>query len=153
MNAKYNFGGVSKFLGKFKVRVGQGDMATRIKSMLKKGHTEIDMIEFNGKMTKAEICQELLKNERFKAFTDVINETYEKKTAVKTPKTKVAKPVVAKAKPVQAKKTAKSKKASVKKPATKSTKSGAVSTKTAVVSTKVDESEDFDIEELKQLAV
>lgn len=150
MNAKYNFGGVSKFLGKFKVRVGQGDMATRIKSMLKKGHTEIDMIEFDGKMTKADICQELLKNERFKAFTDVINETYEKKTAVKTPKTKVAKPVVAKAKPVKAKKTAKSKKASVKK---STTKSSAASTKTAVVSTKVDESEDFDIEELKQLAV
>jgi hypothetical protein len=141
MNAKYNFGGVSKFLGVFKVRVGQGDSATRIKSMIKKGHTDIDIIEFSGKMTKEEICKELLSREQFKAYTDVINETLTKKTAVKTSKTKVAKPAVAKA-PVK-------KSTTVSK--SKATKSVAKAKPASVAKEK--ETEDFDIEELKQLAV
>lgn len=85
MSAKYNFGGISKRIGQYKVRVGQGDMQTRIKMMEKEEHTEIDLIEFNGKLTKAEVCQELLKIERFQKFRDIIEETYNKKAGVSTP--------------------------------------------------------------------
>ena len=59
MSAKYNFGGISKRIGQYKVRVGQGDMQTRIKMMIKEEHTEIDLIEFDGKLTKAQVCDEL----------------------------------------------------------------------------------------------
>lgn len=85
MSAKYNFGGISKRIGQYKVRVGQGDMVTRIKMMQKEEHTEIDLIEFNGKLTKAEVCQELLKIERFQKFRDIIEETYNKKAGASTP--------------------------------------------------------------------
>lgn len=85
MSAKYNFGGISKRIGQYKVRVGQGDMQTRIKMMEKEEHTEIDLIEFNGKLTKAEVCQELLKIERFQKFRNIIEETYNKKAGVSTP--------------------------------------------------------------------
>lgn len=85
MSAKYNFGGISKRIGQYKVRVGQGDMQTRIKMMIKEEHTEIDLIEFNGKLTKAEVCQELLKIERFKKFQDIIEETYNKKAGATAP--------------------------------------------------------------------
>lgn len=103
MSAKYNFGGISKRIGQYKVRVGQGDMVTRIKMMQKEEHTEIDLIEFNGKLTKAEVCQELLKIERFQKFKDIIEETFNKKagqpaqpTAVKSAKP-VSQPKVTKA--------------------------------------------------------
>jgi hypothetical protein len=142
MNAKYNFGGISKFLGVFKVRVGQGDMATRIKSMHKKGHTDIDMVEFDGKMTKAEVCQELLKVERFKKFTDVINETYNKKTGL----------VVAKASP--AKSAAVKKEKAVDKPKqTKKEKVSAVKKPKVVIQKPIDDDLDLEIEELKNLVV
>jgi hypothetical protein len=140
MNAKYNFGGISMFLGVFKVRVGQGDMATRIKSMLKKGHTEIDMIEFDRKMTKADICTELLKNSRFKKFEAVINETFEKKTAVKVAK---------KTKVVTAKAVKPAKKAA-EKPAKPSSKKTKKEKEQEALIEKAKE-EDFEIEELKQL--
>ena len=93
MSAKYNFGGISKRIGQYKVRVGQGDMQTRIKMMIKEEHTEIDLIEFDGKLTKAQVCEELLKIERFAKFKDVIQETLSKKAGVNSP----AKPAVAKA--------------------------------------------------------
>jgi hypothetical protein len=142
MNAKYNFGGISKFLGVFKVRVGQGDMATRIKSMHKKGHTDIDMVEFDGKMTKAEVCQELLKVERFKKFTDVINETYNKKTGL----------AVAKASP--AKSAAVKKEKAVDKPKqTKKEKVSAVKKPKVVIQKPIDDDLDLEIEELKNLVV
>lgn len=80
MTAKYNFGGISKRIGQYKVRVGQGDLVTRYKQMLKEEHTEIDLIEFDGKLTKAEVCNELLKIERFQQFRDVILETLAKKS-------------------------------------------------------------------------
>jgi hypothetical protein len=86
--AKYNFGGISKRIGQFKVRVGQGDMVTRIKMMIKEEHTEIDLIEFDRKLTKAEVCEELLKIERFQRFKDVIEETYAKKTGATSSVTK-----------------------------------------------------------------
>ena len=88
--AKYNFGGISKRIGQYKVRVGQGDMVTRIKMMIKEEHTEIDLIEFPSKLTKAQVCDELLKIERFAKFKDVIQETLNKKSVavkVSTPKT------------------------------------------------------------------
>lgn len=80
MTAKYNFGGISKRIGQYKVRVGQGDLVTRYKQMLKEEHTEIDLIEFDGKLTKAEVCNELLKIERFQQFRDIILETLAKKS-------------------------------------------------------------------------
>jgi len=79
--AKYNFGGISKRIGQYKVRVGQGDMVTRIKMMIKEEHTEIDLIEFPTKLTKAQVCEELLKIERFQKFKDVIQETFDKKAS------------------------------------------------------------------------
>lgn len=103
MSAKYNFGGISKRIGQYKVRVGQGDMVTRIKMMQKEEHTEIDLIEFNGKLTKAEVCQELLKIERFQKFKDIILETYNKKAgqpaqpSVVKPTKSVSQPKVVKA--------------------------------------------------------
>jgi hypothetical protein len=97
MSAKYNFGGISKRIGQFKVRVGQGDMVTRYKQMLKEDHTEIDLVEFDGKLTKEQVCEELLKIERFQVFRDVILETIAKKTAVVAPKVpKAPKPVAQK---------------------------------------------------------
>lgn len=81
MSAKYNFGGISKRIGQYKVRVGQGDMVTRIKVMLKEDHTEIDLVEFDGKLTKLQVCEELLKIERFEKFKDVILETMNKKNS------------------------------------------------------------------------
>lgn len=144
MTAKYNFGGISKYLGVFKVRVGQGDMATRVKSMHKKGHTEIDMIEFDQKMTKAEICQALLKHERFVKFTKEIQETYDKKTGLAVAKkTSPAKPAAVKQEKKAKEKPKKQEKASVKKPKL-------VIQKPAPV---VAEEDDLEIEELKKLAV
>ena len=90
--AKYNFGGISKRIGQFKVRVGQGDMVTRIKMMIKEEHTEIDLIEFPNKLTKAQVCEELLKIERFQNFKDVIQETLDKKSSVAAPKATKAPP-------------------------------------------------------------
>jgi hypothetical protein len=99
--AKYNFGGISKRIGQYKVRVGQGDMVTRIKMMHKEEHTEIDLIEFDRKLTKAQVCEELLKIERFQKFRDVIEATLDKKNGVAVPAT----PKVSKA-PAQSKVTA-----------------------------------------------
>jgi hypothetical protein len=97
MSAKYNFGGISKRIGQFKVRVGQGDMVTRYKQMLKEDHTEIDLVEFDGKLTKEQVCEELLKIERFQVFREVIEATIAKKTAVVAPKVPQApKPVAQK---------------------------------------------------------
>jgi hypothetical protein len=97
MSAKYNFGGISKRIGQFKVRVGQGDMVTRYKQMLKEDHTEIDLVEFDGKLTKEQVCEELLKIERFQPFREVIEATIAKKTAVVAPKVPMApKPVAQK---------------------------------------------------------
>ena len=95
MTAKYNFGGISKRIGQYKVRVGQGDLVTRYKQMLKEEHTEIDLIEFDGKLTKAEVCNELLKIERFQQFRDIILETLAKKSGAApaaTPKAAPAAP-------------------------------------------------------------
>ena len=94
--AKYTFGGISKRIGQYKVRVGQGDMVTRIKMMIKEEHTEIDLIEFPTALTKAQVCEELLKIERYQKFKDVIQETIAKKTVAVTPKaTKAPKPIPA----------------------------------------------------------
>jgi hypothetical protein len=143
MNAKYNFGGVSKRLGKFKVRVGQGDMVTRIKAMMKAGHEDIELIEFDEKLTKAQICEKLLKMEKFKNFESVIKETHDKKmglvakAASPAKPTKNKKPATKKAQPT----TAQKKKSAVKKP------------KVVIKSPVQDAEDDLLIEEIKQLAV
>jgi hypothetical protein len=111
MSAKYNFGGISKRIGQYKVRVGQGDMVTRIKMMQKEEHTEIDLIEFDRKLTKAEACQELLKIERYQKFRDVIEQTYNKKAGSVAP----AQPKAVKsAKPVSQPKVVKDPKVTIK---------------------------------------
>lgn len=91
-SAKYTFGGISKRNGMYKVRVGQGDRTVRTKLMMKKGHTDIDLIDFSGKLTKLQICEELLKIDRFQQFKDVILETISKKSGgpVAAPKNKTA---------------------------------------------------------------
>jgi len=100
MSAKYNFGGISKRIGQYKVRVGQGDLVTRYKQMIKEDHTEIDLIEFDGKLTKEEVCNELLKIERFHQFREVILETLAKKSGAAPAATpKAAKPAPAKQAP------------------------------------------------------
>lgn len=99
MSAKYTFGGISKRLGVFKVRVGQGDLITRIKMMIKEGHEEIDLVEFGEKMTKAQVCKELLKISRFAPYKDIINETYDKKMGLPVAMTSVAKPTKKAVKP------------------------------------------------------
>jgi aminoglycoside phosphotransferase family enzyme len=97
MTAKYNFGGISKRIGQYKVRVGQGDLVTRYKQMIKEEHTEIDLIEFDGKLTKEEVCNELLKIERFQQFREVILETLAKKSGAAPAATpKAAKPATTK---------------------------------------------------------
>jgi len=141
MNAKYNFGGVSKRLGKFKVRVGQGDMVTRIKAMIKAGHTDIELVEFDEKFTKAQICEKLLKNDKFKDYEAIINQTYDKKMGLTTVKVSSAKPT-------------KNKK-SVKKTQPVSKKEKAVKQPKVVIGSKPskDEEDDLMIEEIKQYAV
>jgi hypothetical protein len=99
MSAKYTFGGISKRLGVFKVRVGQGDLITRIKMMIKEEHEEIDLVEFGEKLTKAEVCKELMKIARFAPYRDIINETYDKKMGLPVATTSVAKPTKKAVKP------------------------------------------------------
>lgn len=95
--AKYTFGGISKRIGQYKVRVGQGDMVTRIKMMMKEEHTEIELVEFDRPLTKAQVCEELLKIERYNQFRDVIEATLAKKSAtVSTAVPKAPKPVAQK---------------------------------------------------------
>ena len=137
--AKYNFGGISKRIGQYKVRVGQGDMVTRIKMMIKEEHTEIDLIEFPTKLTKAQVCDELLKMERFAQFKDVIQETLNKKSvAVKASPAKVTKNSTA------------GKAASTVQPMVQASKT-AKQPKVVLKSDKEKMSDDLLIEELKQL--
>lgn len=137
--AKYNFGGISKRIGQYKVRVGQGDMVTRIKMMIKEEHTEIDLIEFPSKLTKAQVCDELLKIERFAKFKDVIQETLNKKSvAVKVSTPKTAKSATA------------GKAAGNVQPLPKATKQ-AKQPKVVLKTDKENMSDDLIIEELKQL--
>lgn len=137
--AKYNFGGISKRIGQYKVRVGQGDMVTRIKMMIKEEHTEIDLIEFPSKLTKAQVCDELLKIERFAKFKDVIQETLNKKSvAVKVSIPKTAKSTTA------------GKAAGNVQPLPKATKQ-AKQPKVVLKTDKENMSDDLIIEELKQL--
>jgi hypothetical protein len=81
MKQKYTFGGVSAYNGEYKVRVGQGKYEDRIKAMVAKGHTDICLVNFDTKMSKAEICMKLLDMDTFKKFYDIITMTYHKKMA------------------------------------------------------------------------
>lgn len=109
------------------------DLASRVKLLSKGGHAPLELVELPKPMTKAEACQYLLDaGGVFAQWTSVITETMGKKQATKTVKVKATKAVVpVKNKPVTPV-------APVKK--TKPVK---------VVKAK---DEDFDIEEIKELA-
>lgn len=109
------------------------DLASRVKLLSKGGHNPLELIELPKPMTKAEACQYLLDTGGvFAQWTSVITETMGKKQVTKTVKVKATKAVApVKNKPVTPV-------APVKK--TKPVK---------VVKAK---DEDFDIEEIKELA-
>lgn len=109
------------------------DLASRVKLLSKGGHAPLELIELPKPMTKAEACQYLLDaGGVFAQWTSVITETMGKKQGTKTVKVKATKAVA----PVKSKPVAPV--APVKK--TKPVK---------VVKAK---DEDFDIEEIKELA-
>ncbi len=150
-NAKYTFGGVSKRLGVYKVRVGQGAWESRVKMMVKEGHEDLHLINFDTPMTKAQICQRLLKIDTFKQWADVITATFEKKTAMTATAARKAVPATkaaSKAKPVVKPKVTKAPKAApaVEQPA--APKKVAKSVAKVIEETDID---DLDIEELSDI--
>jgi len=109
------------------------DLASRVKLLSKGGHAPLELIELPKPMTKAEACQYLLDaGGVFEQWTSVITETMGKKQGAK-----ISTPKVVKAKTVKATK--------AKAPVVKAKPVKAVK----VVKAK---EEDFDIEEIKELA-
>jgi hypothetical protein len=112
------------------------DMASRVKLLSKGGHAPLELVELPKPMTKAEACQYLLDvGGVFAQWNSVITETMGKKQDVK-----VAKPVKVKATKVVA--PVKSKPVTPVAPAKKAKPVKVVKAK----------DEDFDIEEIKELA-
>lgn len=152
-NAKYTFGGVSKRLGVYKVRVGQGAWESRAKMMIKEGHEDLHLINFGEPMTKAQICQKLLTIANFNQWADVIKATFDKKTAQTTVAASKAKPVpkatkaASKAKPVVKPKVTKAVKAPKVAPVTED-KPKRVAKSTAKVIEESDGFEDLEVTEL-----
>ena len=52
--------------GTVKIRFAN-DFISRIKTLAKNGHNEIELIELGGEYTKAEICQVLMQHDRFQS--------------------------------------------------------------------------------------
>ena len=59
--------------GTVKIRFAN-DFISRIKTLAKNGHSEIELIEIGGEYSKADICQVLMQHERF--------QTEEQQTAI-----------------------------------------------------------------------
>lgn len=79
MNAVFSVAGVSKWNGDFKVRFAN-DM-TRVKMLVKRGNTDIELIELPQPMTKPEIAtflksSALYQNPQYAAAIDAANEKY-----------------------------------------------------------------------------
>ena len=134
-SATFTVAGVSTQNGVTKVRFAN-DLASRVKLLSKGGHSPLELIELPKAMTKAEACQHLLSvGGVFNQWTDLINQTMDKKSGIvaATPAKKAApaKPATPAKKAVPAKKAAPAK-------APKAPKASA--------------EDDFEIEELKELA-
>lgn len=134
-SATFTVAGVSTQNGVTKVRFAN-DLASRVKLLSKGGHSPLELIELPKAMTKAEACQHLLSvGGVFKQWSDLINQTMDKKSGIvaATPAKKAApaKPATPAKKAVPAKKAAPAK-------APKAPKASA--------------EDDFEIEELKELA-
>ena len=65
-NKTYTVAGTSSFNGKTKVRFAQ-DYVSRFKILNKNGHSDIELIELDGAMSKAEICKFLMGHEKFQS--------------------------------------------------------------------------------------
>jgi len=52
--------------GTVKIRFAN-DLVSRLKTLVKNGHTEIELIELGDEYTKADICQVLMQHERFQS--------------------------------------------------------------------------------------
>jgi len=106
------------------------DLASRVKLLSKGGHAPLELVELPKPMTKAEACQYLLDaGGVFEQWTSVITETMGKKQGAK-----ISTPKVVKAKAVKA--------TTAKAPVVKAKPVKVVKAK----------EEDFDIEEIKELA-
>jgi hypothetical protein len=126
----FTVAGVTGENGIVKVRFAN-DMAARVKLFVKCGCSPMELVELPKPMTKAEACQYLLdQGGVFAEYKDIIAQTMAKKVgAVAAPKVKAVK-----AKPTAVTKTA--------------SKVKAVSVK----ATKTQAKEDFEIEEIKEIA-
>ena len=52
--------------GTVKIRFAN-DLVSRLKTLIKNGHTEIELLDLGDEYTKAEICQVLMQHERFQS--------------------------------------------------------------------------------------
>lgn len=94
----FKVAGVSRHDGQLKVRFAN-DM-TRVKILVKNGHTDIELVELPTEMEKAEavkflLTTELINNPEYKAAIDFADVKYSPIVKIKTPKTE--KPVKVKA--------------------------------------------------------
>jgi hypothetical protein len=89
--SKFTVAGVSGQNGVIKVRFAN-DIVSRTKLLSKGGHSPLELVELPKAMTKAEACQFLLKLDTFKAYTDLISETMDKKNGVVATKVKAVTP-------------------------------------------------------------
>jgi hypothetical protein len=104
------------------------DLASRVKLLSKGGHNPLELIELPKPMTKAEACQYLLDvGGVFAQWTSVITDTMGKKQGAKISTPKVVKAV-------------------------KTTKAKAPVVKAKPIKVVKTKEEDFDIEEIKELA-
>jgi hypothetical protein len=60
----YSVAGTSSFNGSTKVRFAN-DLVSRTKTLIKKGHMDVVLIELGSEMTKVDICQVLLAHPQF----------------------------------------------------------------------------------------
>jgi hypothetical protein len=63
-NKTYTVAGTSEFNGKTKVRFAQ-DYVSRFKILNKNGHSNIELIELDNAMSKADICKFLMGHDKF----------------------------------------------------------------------------------------
>ena len=65
-NKTYTVAGTSVSNGKTKVRFAQ-DYVSRFKILNKNGHTDIELLELDSAMSKADICKMLMGHEKFQS--------------------------------------------------------------------------------------
>lgn len=136
-SATFTVAGVSTQNGVTKVRFAN-DLASRVKLLSKGGHSPLELIELPRAMTKAEACQHLLSvGGVFNQWTDLINQTMDKKSGVVVAQAKAAKPA---------------KKATPAKAAVPAKKAAPAKKAVPAKAPKASAEDDFEIEELKELA-